>query len=502
MALTDDEEQELLLLLEAEERDRVQDAARSSLLAFTQYTYGDEFPYRPNWHHKVLCDFLDDLLTGEIKRLLVFMPPRHGKSELVSRRLPAFALGRNPRESIIACSYADDLAARMNRDVQRIMDGERYAELFPDVRLPGPGVRPLRDRSRKIRTTDLFELIDHDGSYRSAGIGGGITGMGASLGIIDDPVKNQAEALSPTIRQRHWEWYATTYRTRLQSNARELITMTRWHEDDLAGRTLAMLKAGVLDANEWVILSLPAINEHGPTEYDPRAVGEALWPLEYPLSFLEEQRKLGAQAFASLYQQRPSAEAGGIVQRKWLVDRMYTELPDGCRFLISCDLNFDETSDGSYNVMQVWAWKSADIFLVDQIRERCEFVEALRHFETLTKRYPQATIKLVEKKANGAALLSMMRHKYQGMIGVEPRGSKLVRLKAVASLIEAGNVHLPTWQRAPWVNAFVEEMVSFPNAANDDQVDAATQALNRLRTEAMTVVGAASLTRSAPIPHG
>lgn len=495
--MTDDDEIELLELLQIEERERRRDEARSSLLGFTQYTYGDEFPYRANWHHEVLCSYLDDLLAGVIKHLLVTMPPRHGKSELVSRRLPAYALGRNPRESVIACSYSDDLASRMNRDVQRIIDSNSYRELFPNTRLPGKG-----DRSaRKKRNNDFFELMDADGAYRSAGVGGGITGMGASLGIIDDPVKNQKEALSLTLRQSQWEWYTTTFRTRMQRDSGELITLTRWNEDDIAGRLEAMVSSGVLDGDNWVTLSLPAINEKGPSKDDPREIGDALWPSEYGLSFLDEMRvTLGSQAFSSLYQQRPSAAEGGIVKRAWLTNTLYERLPENVRYLLSADLSFDINENGSYNVLQVWAWIGANIYLVDQIRERCEFVESLRHFDTLTKRYPQATIKLVEKKANGAALISMLRSKVQGIIAVEPHGSKVARLTAVSPLFEAGNIHLPTW-RVPWVGQYIEELVTFPNAANDDQVDATSQALNRLRGETIKLVGPDSNTRSSPTPQ-
>lgn len=501
--MTPDEQLELIALLEAEVRERERSAARSNLLAFTEYTYGgvSDAPYRANWHHKLLCRYLDDLVASRIRRLLVFMPPRHGKSELVSRRLPAYVLGREPREAVIACSYSDDLASRMNRDVQRIIDGARYRELFPETRLPGVGVRPAKDTSRKIRNTDFFELVDADGSYRSAGVGGGITGMGASLGVIDDPIKNQKEALSLTVRQAIWEWYTTTFRTRMQRMSRELITLTRWHDDDMAGRIQSMIASGVLDGDDWVILNLPALNEGGPTGNDPRQVDEPLWPEEYNRKFLGEMLvTLGTQAFNALYQQRPSAAEGGIIKRAWLVNSLYERVPDGARYVLSADLSFDKTDNGSFNVLQVWAWYGANIYLVDQIRERCEFVDAIRHFKTLTKRYPQATMKLVEKKANGAALISVLRNEIPGIVAIEPRGSKVARLTAVSPMFEAGNVHLPTWH-TPWVGQYIEELVTFPNAANDDQVDATSQALNRLRSETLTLVGAESVKRAAPVPQ-
>lgn len=492
MALTDAEQVELLDLLLEQKRDE----ARQSLLRFSEYTFED---YRPNWHHEVICQYLDALLASKFRKLLIFAPPRHGKSELVSRRLPAYAFGRNPDEQIIACSYSDDLASRMNRDIKRIIQSEAYRELFPSVQIPGIGIR---NKQKKKNNSDFFELIGSNGAYRSAGVGGGITGMGATLGIIDDPIKNQKEALSHTIRQAHWEWYVTTYRTRMQKNSRELLTLTRWHEDDLAGRIAAMVKAGVLDGGDWVTLTLPAINDSGPTADDPRAIGDPLWPSEYSVSFLNEMRvTLGPTAFNAIYQQRPTAPEGGIIKRKWIADAIYTRLPEGCRFLLSADLTFDKTENGSYNVIQCWAWLKANFYLVDQFRGRCDFVEVLSQFNKMVEKYPQATTKLVEKKANGSALISVLKSKVSGIIPVNPRGSKIERLTAVSPLFEAGNVHFPAWHIAPWVGECIEEIVSFPNAKNDDQVDTTSQALNRLRDESITIVSAGSVTRSAPIPR-
>lgn len=478
-------------MLEAELRDR----QRSRLLDFTKVTYPK---YKANWHHRRLCEFLDKLRSGEIQRGLVFMPPRHGKSELFSRRLPALALGVNPDERIIAASYSDDLATRMNRDVQRIIDGEAYRSLFPDTKLMGRGM--TGEHGRWVRQSDFWEVVGRQGSYRSAGIGGGITGMGFTLGLIDDPIKNAKEAASPTIREAQWEWYGTAFMTRMEEGARIGMTLTRWHEDDLAGRQLELVKNGVATI-DWHVLSLPAINETGTTDVDPRTIGEALWPDRYGLTFLEELRvNLGSQAFAALYQQRPAPAEGGLVKRVWFAKR-YKEVPAGARYMLSVDLSFDDGPDTSFVVMQVWAWKGADVFLVDQVRRRMDFVQTLATFQEMTRLYPQATMKLVEKKANGSALISMLKTKVQGIIAVNPRGSKLERLAAVSPLMEAGNVWLPEFSAKPWVGEFIEELVTFPNAPNDDQVDACSQALNRLRGETAAAVGPSGIERVAPIPR-
>jgi len=280
--------------------------ARRDLLAFTRYVKPS---YRVNWHHRLLCSYLDRLIAGELNRLMVFMPPQHGKSELVSRMLPAYALGRDPTARIIGCSHTAELAQSLNRDVQRVMDGEAYRRLFPETTLPG---RFAKSDSRAAfkRTTDLFEVVEHRGYLRSAGVGGAITGMGFTLGVIDDPFKSREEADSPRYRQKVWDWYANDFYTRRSGDASILLTHTRWHRDDLAGRLLR--QQAEREADQWEVLSLPAIRTHEEPTHpdDTRQPGQALWPDFMPADELEKARLQDAKAFAALYQQDP-AEAGG-----------------------------------------------------------------------------------------------------------------------------------------------------------------------------------------------
>jgi len=192
--------------------------ARRHLLDFITYTKPD---YEVNWHHKTICDEIESFMTGECSRLILCMPPRNGKSQIVSRHLPAYLLGRNPDARIIACSYSADLAQAMNRDVQRIIDDPLYHELFPDTTLSGSNVRTVAGNF--LRNSDVFEIVGHKGVYLSAGIGGGITGRGADYALIDDPVKNREEANSPTYRERIWDWYRSTLYTRLEKGGKILI---------------------------------------------------------------------------------------------------------------------------------------------------------------------------------------------------------------------------------------------------------------------------------------
>lgn len=462
---------ELYELLKEETRLKSQ----KDLLAFAIYTRSH---YEPNWHHILLCEYLERFLAGEIPRLIVSMPPRHGKSELVSRCLPAYALGQDPDTTIIATSYGSSLAARMNRDVQRIIDSQEYREVFPETRLNTKNIRTVA-QGTWLRNSSLFEIVDRRGSYRSAGVGGGITGEGLDIGIIDDPVKNQEQAYSALYREKVWEWYTSTLYTRLSGRkARILLTMTRWHEDDLAGRLLKQAREDP-EADQWEELVLPAVREGIAHPRDPREIGEALWPSRFPLEVLNKNKANGSYYWNALFQQRPAPPKGGIVQRDWL--QTYDRLPEGVTdWLLSWDLTFKETRKGSYVCGQVWCRKGASFYLVDQIRERMDFTRTLASITTFHARYPQAKVILIEDKANGPAIISVLKEHVPGVVAVPARDSKEARLHSVTPLFEARNVYLP---RASWVKELAEELVSFPNSMHNDQVDTLSQALNRYMTK-------------------
>ena len=268
--------------------------AQTSLLAFTLYTKPD---YRVNWHHELLAERLDRVAAGLCPRLMIFLPPQHGKSELVSRRFPAFVLGRNPELRLIGSSHTNDLATSMNRDVQRIMTSNAYRNLFPDCRLNDRSVRRAA-RVEARRTLNLFEIQDHRGGLRSAGVGKSIAGNAADGAIIDDPFGKRQDADSAKIRQRIWEWYANDLYSRLAADGWIVLTHTRWHRDDLAGRLLR--KMADRAADQWEILCLPAIfeGERGDPR-DDRRPGEPLWPQFKSAADLEIIRQQDAKAYAA-----------------------------------------------------------------------------------------------------------------------------------------------------------------------------------------------------------
>ena len=236
---------------------------------------------------------------------MVFMPPQHGKSELVSRRFPAFMLGRNPDLRLICASHTNDLAVSMNRDVQRIMTSDAYARIFAGTTARRQGGSARRGKLVARRTMDLFEIPGHRGSLRSAGVGNSIAGNPADGAIIDDPFGKREDADSPVMRQRVWEWYTNDLYTRLSAEAWIVLTHTRWHRDDLAGRLLRKMAGRAAD--QWEILCLPAVREEGPaTRATAAQPGEPLWPAFKSAADLEIIRQQDARAYAALYQQNPA----------------------------------------------------------------------------------------------------------------------------------------------------------------------------------------------------
>lgn len=450
--------------------------ARRNLIDFTTYTKPE---YDVNWHHQNLAEALDKMERKEIKRLMVFMPPRHGKSELVSRRFPAFILGRNPNARIIATSYSGALASSMNRDVQRIIDSPSYQELFPETKLIGTHENPI---GNYLRNSTMFEIVNYEGSYVSAGVGGGITGRGADFAIIDDPIKNRKDAESKTLRDNTFDWFTSTLYTRLEKDACILITLTRWHEDDLAGRLLKQAEENP-EADQWHVISYPAIY-HENIKYkdptDPRENNEALWPAKYNEKQLRTIKStIGSYEWSALYEQNPSPPAGSIIMRDWI--KYYRKAPSKFDEIVqSWDFAFDGKDDSSFVVGQVWGRIGADKYLLDQVRDRMNFTQSIRALKNLSAKHPRAKAKFIENKANGPAIISTMKRQISGLIPVQPSGTKVERLHAVSPQFEAGNVYVPDPSIAPWVNDYVEELVSFPNSANDDQVDTTTQALTKL----------------------
>jgi len=457
-------------------------AARSNLLDFTTYTKPD---YEVNWHHRVVCSYLDEFVAGRIKRLMLFMPPQNGKSELVSRRFPAYILGRNPDAQVIACSYGSDLAQAMNRDVQRIMDDEPYQELFPGTKLFGANVRTVASKTW-LRNSDIFEVVGHKGVYRCAGVGGPITGKGMNYGIIDDPVKNRQDANSTTIRQAVWEWYTSTFYTRRRPNAGILLTVTRWHEDDLAGRLLALADSDP-GADQWTVVEFPALGEwddkHPKAKEDPRGEGDALWPERYSLRDLAATRiNVGTYDWNSLYQQRPTPPDGGMFKRQWFeIVNVAPRLTTRVRY-------WDKAGSSGKNDYTVGVLIARDklgqFYIEDVVRGQWSALER----ENIIKQTAAMDHDLTgsttiwHEQEPGSGGLESAQATSRNLAGYAVHtervtGDKETRAIPFAAQCEAGNVKLV---KGDWNAAFLNELTSFPYGTNDDQVDAAAAAFNKL----------------------
>lgn len=470
---------------QAELADIAASLGRRSLLSFTTFTRPD---YEVNWHHVRVADALDRVLNGTCRRLMIFEPPQNGKSEQVSRRFPAYVFGKKPATRVIACSYNMSLAQDMSRDVQKIVDTPEYNELFPETRL-------AEGRDVEKRTQGQFDIVGHRGYYIAAGIDGPITGKTSDIGIIDDPIKNRAEAESETYRDRVWEWYKSAFATRqFGSNGAIIICLTRWHEDDLAGRLLK-LAAENPDADQWEVISLPAIAE-ATTVGDPRRKGDALWPEKYSLSELKRRRAgMGEYDWAALYQQKPAPSGGGLFKEEWFAGRILDAPPSSMRLARGWDTA--GTADGGdwtcgvklgeefHKDPMTGATSSTGRFIVLDVQRKQLGPDGVDKLMKLTADLDGVKCAQREEKEGGSAGGAVTAARLKMLKGFDYSeviisGSKVTRSKPFRAQCEGGNVYL---LRGDWNAEYVKELCGFPTAKHDDQVDGSSCAFNAVLLE-------------------
>lgn len=450
-------------LLKADPAALAEHAWRASPAAFAAELSGKQ--WRRGDYLNLISTALVDVAAGDQKRLIINLPPRRGKSELVDRWFPAWLLELFPQYRVILASHESALATLYGR---RVRDTLQLHASKLTVRI-----------SETASSASEWETAQ-GGGMLSRGIGGSITGRGANVFIVDDPIKNFEQAHSKQWRDEVWNWWLSTARLRLEPGGAVIVVMTRWHEDDFTGRLLSAEWEG--DPSEWTVIRIPALAET-PDLLD-RPPGTALVrPWETAAQAAEDleatRRDVGPYVWSGAFQQQPSEPEGAIFRRAWW--QYWTELPaDPERRLLSFDMSFKDTADASYVVGQAWIRKGADLYLTDQVRGRWDYPETREQVRRFAAAHPEYRLILVEDKANGPAIIADLKREIGGLVAVTPRGSKESRAHAVTGMIEAGNVWLPSRSRAPWVAEFVEECAEFPRGANDDQVDAMTQALNRL----------------------
>ena len=449
-------------------------SAREGLHAYIKFTNKN---YKPSLFSEMVCaaldKFIEDMQTGKRPILILQAPPQHGKSEIVSRKLPAYLLGRFPNWRIGTASYNSDLANGMGQDVRRNLDTPEHKQLFTTAGIS----RSKYDRD----TIGQFNAPGGTGGYIGVGIGQGLTGKPVDIGIIDDPTKDQQEALSLVTKEAHWNWYQTVFTTRLSENSGQIIMATSWAEDDLPGRIIEQFKGDPRVTH----LRFPASNLPDEVGYNPLLPDGALVPELHSLEKLYETKALLSDYWwAALYQQSPRALGGNVFKESTV---QYYEaagpraLPKKFdKVIASWDCTFKDTDGTDFVVGQVWGKVGANTYLLDQIRARMSFSRTVTEIEILHRKWPATRETLIEDKANGPAVIDVLKAKIPGIIPIEPDGSKLARAHAVTSYWEALNIFLPHPDICPWIRAFVSELTSFPAGAHDDQVDAMTQALRRL----------------------
>lgn len=458
------------------ERPLTETEAALSPTLFAHYASYGEYVIKP--HLELIDDaYLRCAVEGG-QRVMIWMPPRHGKSETTSKYGPPWFLGQCPDARLMLCSYASDFAQGWGLK-SRVVFQENAEAVFGGLRV---------DTARQ--KMDDWGIAGHDGGMTTAGVGGVMTGKGADVMIIDDPVKDYEQALSETYRQRAKDWFRSTARTRIEPGGSIIIVQTRWHEDDLSGWLLTE-QGNASEGGTWTVLVLLAVAEDG--DALGRQPGEALWPMRYSAQDLATLRdELGTYWFEALYQQRPSPAEGGMFKRHWW--RYYESLPEDWRehgtCICSWDMTFKKTTAGSWVVGQVWMRYDREYYLLDQVRVRAGFVETRDALLSLDSKWPEISLHVVEEKANGDAVIDALRA--SGKVSITGEGvsvSKEARAAAVSGLVEGGAVRLPSPSvehslgSDPFVAMFKHEAAQFPNGAHDDQVDGMSQALNRLRVQ-------------------
>ena len=417
-------------------------------------------------HHALMATKFEEIASGKIKRLIINMPPRHTKSEFASYLLPAWFLGKFPNKKIIQCSNTAELAVGFGRKVRNLVDGDKYAKVFPNV--------SLRSDSKAAGRWST----NANGEYFAIGVGGTVTGKGADLLIIDDPHSEQEAALAagdPSVFDKVYEWYTSGPRQRLQPGGSIVVVMTRWSKRDLTGKICqAMVDR---DGDEWEIISLPAIKRNE----------KPLWPEFWSYEELDKLRiELPLSKWQAQYQQDPTSEEGALVKREWW--RVWDkETPPPCDYIIqSWDTAFTKSERADYSACTTWGVfylnedkTDANIILLDAFKERMEFPTLKQRAYDMYKDWEPDSF-IVEAKASGAPLIFELRRMGIPVQEFTPtRGNdKISRVNSVSDLFASGKIWAP---RKRWAEEVVEELAAFPNSDHDDLVDSTTQALLRFR---------------------
>jgi predicted phage terminase large subunit-like protein len=478
------------------ERDRCTESFRAFVIAAWRHV--EPRPMVWGWHMDAMVDHLEAVTRGDIKHLIINVPPGSSKTLMVQVFWPAWEWicnqhprsdsapdGHRPDMKYIFATYSDVLARDKSKLCRKLLDSVWYRTLFGD-------------RWQRTEQWGSSKFENAQGGWRLAtSVGGQATGQHADRKVVDDPVKPQSVLAGATVGSKlvlenAWTWWTQTMGLRdTGPETAEVVIMQRLHESDLVGRLLK-------DGRQWTSLIIPQQFElnhpHAVATvlkrdaqgkpvriwHDPRTEdGELMCPARFPLAACEERKlKLRDQGYAAQEQQRPSPAGGGIYKRAWF--KHWTVRPHGGVWALSVDCTFKDTDGSDYVALEVWAALGPDFHLVDQVRDHLDVLATCSAIRTLRAKWTAITAILIEDKANGPAVITIMQKAVPGIIAVNPEGGKIARANATASYHASGNVYLPDPVRAPWVHDYIEEHTSFPFGAHDDQVDAQSQAITYL----------------------
>jgi len=455
-------------LLEMERR-----KARTDFYTFLKLMSPSEFTW--NWHHEYVCKVLQDwILTDKHPFLMIFMPPQHQKSTMMTEYLPAWAFGQNIDYQALLVMYNSTMAKKYNRKIQRIMGTPKYKKIFPNTKLNDKSV----SSSDAIKNSEEFEIVGGRGFLKSVGVDGGIAGNPAKLAFMDDVIKNVKEAKSETYRNNVYEWYTDELEARLHNDSKVAFTITRRHDDDLAGR-LIKRDGTTEDGGKWKVITLPALREDLEDKNDPRKIGEALFHGLHSQARLEEIKEKNPRTFDGLYQQRPVAKGGDMIKGEWFVRKQPNELP----------FNID---DVVWNMFLDGAWtekvKNDETAQAYVYFDKVNKLLYIRRVSGFRKRISKAIeyIKLdsrvagcnyqslfhIEKKSSGYAFLDFLTEAGYNCTEINNDIVKLgkhTRVEAIETFLRAGRVILI--EDGNWIDGFITQCEVFPNGKHDDKVD-------------------------------
>ena len=430
--------------------------------------------YLHNWHIDCISDYLMAVHGGDLKKLIINMPPRYMKSIAVTVCFPTWIWINNPAKRMMFASYAESLSVKHSLDRRALVKSDWYQRAWGDrYKLSDD-----QDTKKKFSNNKRGHMI-------ATSVGGAATGEGGNLLITDDPV-DPRRADSKTKREDANNWYDKTFVSRKddKKNAAEIVVMQRLHHADLSQH--------LKDKGGWEVLELQAEATKKTVIYYPhsgeiktREVGDIIWPSREGKPELEQtKRDLGTAAFSAQYQQQPTPEGGAIIKKEWF--RFYDKPPGhGSEIVQSWDMAFKDSSASDYVVGGVWSVHGIDFYLLDIIRKQMGFVDTLKAFKTMHDKWPSTSRTLIEDKANGPGIIDSVKNTINGVIAVSPDRSKEERVATASPTIESGHIYLPSPEKYQWVADFIDECARFPKGDNDDQVDMMTQIINYFNQKAV-----------------